>query len=94
MIGLEWEQAHAEACWWERVMSEAVERRVLELLKYPMMSPRGIPIPGLDELGHQSDMGPVPEEDAVRLGELNPGPNSASPLVGRLEETAQTAPPD
>ncbi len=29
VIGLEWEQVHAEACRWELVMSEAVERRVL-----------------------------------------------------------------
>src|ERR1700742_1468698 len=27
VIGLEWEQVHAEACRWEHVMSEAVERR-------------------------------------------------------------------
>lgn len=35
MIGLEWEQAHAEACRWEHVTSEAVERRVLKLLRHP-----------------------------------------------------------
>src|SRR5882672_2726242 len=51
VIGLEWEQVHAEACRWEHVMSEAVERRVLELLRHPTQSPYGNPIPGLEELG-------------------------------------------
>ncbi|WP_187286153.1 metal-dependent transcriptional regulator, partial [Streptomyces sp. ME109] len=46
VIGLEWEQVHAEACRWEHVMSEAVERRVLELLRHPTESPYGNPIPG------------------------------------------------
>ena len=51
VIGLDWEQVHAEACRWEHVMSEAVERRLLELLGHPTESPYGNPIPGLDELG-------------------------------------------
>src|SRR4051812_18595952 len=53
VIGLEWEQVHAEACRWEHVMSEAVERRLLELLGHPTESPYGNPIPGLDELGEE-----------------------------------------
>jgi DtxR family Mn-dependent transcriptional regulator len=51
VIGLEWEQLHIEACRWEHVMSEAVERRILTLLKEPLVCPHGNPIPGLDELG-------------------------------------------
>src|SRR5919107_4402758 len=54
VIGLEWEDVHAEACRWEHVMSETVERRLLELLDHPTMSPYGNPIPGLDELGEGS----------------------------------------
>ncbi len=54
VIGLEWEQVHAEACRWEHVMSEAVERRVLELLRHPTESPYGNPIPGLEELGRRT----------------------------------------
>ncbi len=50
VIGLEWEDVHAEACRWEHVMSEAVERRLLEILDHPTVSPYGNPIPGLDEL--------------------------------------------
>src|SRR4051795_7599679 len=50
VIGLEWEDVHVEACRWEHVISEAVERRLLELLDHPTESPYGNPIPGLAEL--------------------------------------------
>lgn len=51
VIGLDWAYVHDEACRWEHVMSEQVERRLLELLDHPTESPYGNPIPGLDELG-------------------------------------------
>ena len=54
VIGLDWELVHEEACRWEHVMSETVERRLLELLDHPTESPYGNPIPGLDELGQTS----------------------------------------
>jgi len=47
VIGLDWEHVHAEACRWEHVMSEAVERKLVELLGYPTTSPYGNPIPGM-----------------------------------------------
>jgi DtxR family Mn-dependent transcriptional regulator len=50
VIGLEWELVHAEACRWEHVMSDAVERKLVLLLDNPTISPYGNPIPGLDEL--------------------------------------------
>ncbi|WP_166986858.1 metal-dependent transcriptional regulator [Canibacter zhoujuaniae] len=50
VIGLEWEYVHDEACRWEHVMSERVERRILELIEQPTKSPYGNPIPGLEEL--------------------------------------------
>lgn len=50
VIGLPWEEVHTEACRWEHVMSEAVERRLLDLLSHPTVSPFGNPIPGLVEL--------------------------------------------
>lgn len=40
---------HAEACRWEHVMSDAVERRILDLLDHPTESPFGNPIPGLPD---------------------------------------------
>lgn len=51
IIGLEIEFVHEEACRWEHVMSEQVERRLVELLDHPSESPYGNPIPGLSELG-------------------------------------------
>jgi DtxR family Mn-dependent transcriptional regulator len=51
VIGLEWEFVHDEACRWEHVMSERVERRILSLLNHPTESPYGTPIPGLAEVG-------------------------------------------
>jgi DtxR family Mn-dependent transcriptional regulator len=55
VIGLEWELVHEEACRWEHVMSEAVERRLLDVLGHPHESPYGNPIPGLAELGEGND---------------------------------------
>ncbi len=51
VIGLEWEDVHVEACRWEHVMSEQVERRLIELLGHPTTCPHGNPIPGLGDLG-------------------------------------------
>jgi DtxR family Mn-dependent transcriptional regulator len=50
VIGLEWEDVHAEACRWEHVMSDAVELRLMKILDNPTESPYGNPIPGLEEL--------------------------------------------
>ncbi|GAA1623583.1 metal-dependent transcriptional regulator [Leucobacter chromiireducens] len=51
VIGLEWAYVHEEACRWEHVMSERVERKLLGMLGNPTESPYGNPIPGLEELG-------------------------------------------
>ena len=51
IIGLEWDQVHIEACRWEHVMSEAVERRIVAMLDKPLVCPHGNPIPGLEDLG-------------------------------------------
>src|SRR5579863_5957724 len=51
VIGLPWEEVHIEACRWEHVISEEVERRLVELLGYPVRCPHGNLIPGLGELG-------------------------------------------
>ncbi|WAP51587.1 metal-dependent transcriptional regulator [Arthrobacter sp. ATA002] len=51
VIGLDWAYVHDEACRWEHVMSERVERRLYELLDHPTESPYGNPIPGLEEIG-------------------------------------------
>ena len=51
VIGLDWAYVHDEACRWEHVMSEQVERKLLDMLGHPTESPYGNPIPGLEELG-------------------------------------------
>ncbi|MCF8527032.1 MAG: metal-dependent transcriptional regulator [Candidatus Nanopelagicales bacterium] len=55
ILGMPWEEVHAEACRWEHVMSESVERRLLTMLGNPSVSPFGNPIPGLDELDPRRD---------------------------------------
>lgn len=51
VLQLDPSQVHDEACRWEHVMSEDVERRVVAVLDNPTRSPFGNPIPALDELG-------------------------------------------
>ena len=71
VIGVPWEEVHAEACRWEHVMSEDVERRLVKVLDNPTTSPFGNPIPGLSELGVASSG----DDDVtlVRLTELPTG---------------------
>jgi DtxR family Mn-dependent transcriptional regulator len=77
VIGLDWELVHEEACRWEHVMSETVERRLLELLDHPTESPYGNPIPGLEELG-QSQLG----EDF--MADVEPLSKAAGSMEGRV----------
>ncbi|HEY1569829.1 MAG TPA: metal-dependent transcriptional regulator [Pseudonocardiaceae bacterium] len=69
IIGLEWEQVHSEACRWEHVMSEAVERKLVRLLDHPTTSPYGNPIPGLDQLD-AGDPAPPVDPELVRVDEV------------------------
>ena len=87
IIGVPWEEVHAEACRWEHVMSEDVERRLVQVLNHPTTSPFGNPIPGLAELGVDS----LPNADdasLVRLTELPAGPPVAV-VVRQLTEHVQ-----
>ena len=90
VIGLEWEYVHEEACRWEHVMSERVERRLLTLLDHPTESPYGNPIPGLDELG---EVGVVPDgylTGLVSLVEASGGDAGVEVVVRRLGEPLQS----
>ncbi|HME48025.1 metal-dependent transcriptional regulator [Mycobacterium sp.] len=87
IIGVPWEEVHAEACRWEHVMSEDVERRLVQVLNHPTTSPFGNPIPGLAELG--VDLLPDAEDASlVRLTELPSGPLVAV-VVRQLTEHVQ-----
>jgi DtxR family Mn-dependent transcriptional regulator len=54
VIGLDWHLVHEEACRWEHVMSEQVERKLLTILSDPSTSPYGMPVPGLELLGYSA----------------------------------------
>lgn len=89
VLKLPWEDVHAEACRWEHVMSDVVERKILELLDYPTVSPYGNPIPGLQELDPQAS------DVHIGLDGLEPLPRvlttePARVRIRRLAETIQT----
>jgi DtxR family transcriptional regulator, Mn-dependent transcriptional regulator len=87
VIGLDWELVHAEACRWEHVMSETVERRLVDLLDHPTESPYGNPIPGLAELGETSTWSEFLEGTEL-LSDVA-GEESASVRVRRISEELQ-----
>jgi DtxR family transcriptional regulator, Mn-dependent transcriptional regulator len=93
VIGLPWEEVHAEACRWEHVISEQVERRLVELLDYPVHCPHGNVIPGLAELGvppaaadqaEQAQREPV--EPMLSVASARPAPV----VIQRISEQVQS----
>jgi DtxR family transcriptional regulator, Mn-dependent transcriptional regulator len=89
VIGLPWELVHEEACRWEHVMSETVELRLLEVLGHPTVSPYGLPIPGLDELGETASRESAAESPLTTLDRVVIDP-SKTVVVRRLAEPLQT----
>ncbi len=87
VIGLDWELVHEEACRWEHVISETVERRLIELLDHPTESPYGNPIPGLGELGDDR-IGEEFMSDVEPLSKAA-GSESSRALVRRISEEMQ-----
>jgi len=93
VIGMPWEEVHIEACRWEHVISDNVERRLVELLDYPVRCPHGNVIPGLAELG-------VPEDADKRAAAANFEPDIAMSalairdgeqvVVSRISEQVQS----
>jgi DtxR family Mn-dependent transcriptional regulator len=93
VVGLEWEYVHEEACRWEHVMSDRVERRLAQLLDHPHYSPYGNPIPGLSELGEVPTgedflAGVVPLPDVVQ--DARTSGQDVTVVVKRLGEPLQT----
>ena len=94
VIGLEWEDVHAEACRWEHVMSDAVELRLMKILDNPTESPYGNPIPGLEELQKDSLATPIGEfrdgvEPLDKVLDQSTG-TAVRVLVRRIAEPVQT----
>ncbi|WP_100446820.1 metal-dependent transcriptional regulator [Glycomyces xiaoerkulensis] len=88
VIGMSYVEAHEEACKWEHVMSDSVEKRVYELLQHPTHSPYGNTIPGLTELDAKALVAGS-EADERPLSVVSPG---AKVRVTRLCESVQTHP--
>jgi DtxR family Mn-dependent transcriptional regulator len=80
VIKLPWEEVHIEACRWEHVISESVERRLLELLGYPVRCPHGNLIPGLPELG-------LPDEALERVHAATNETGEAMTKVASADDT-------
>ncbi len=92
VIGLDWEDVHIEACRWEHVMSEAVERRIVAMLDAPLVCPHGNPIPGLAELGVAASPSDVrPAQVAVELVSLTAAAirGDTDVVVDRISEQLQ-----
>ncbi|MCL2788686.1 MAG: metal-dependent transcriptional regulator, partial [Micrococcales bacterium] len=77
VIGLPWEHVHAEACRWEHVVSEEVERRLIILLGDPTTSPFGNPIPARDEIGGTAN--PPATSANAAPPTANPNPTNPNP---------------
>lgn len=91
VIGLEWEFVHEEACRWEHVMSQQVEVKILQLIERIDVSPYGNPIPGLEELGLDSN--PSFASGVAPITSVIAATGSADGLVlARIAETAQIDP--
>ena len=90
VIGLEWEFVHDEACRWEHVMSEHVERKIFALVGKPTESPYGNPIPGLEEIG-----GPKAESfiaGVTNLVDALAGQSEVTGILRRIGEPVQYDP--
>jgi len=86
VIGLELAFVHEEACRWEHVMSERVERRVIEMIDGPLVSPYGNPVPGLEDLGVEPRDGGIRDEVPL-LTTISE--HTVSRVVTRIGETPQ-----
>jgi DtxR family transcriptional regulator, Mn-dependent transcriptional regulator len=95
VIGMPWEEVHIEACRWEHVISDNVERRLVELLGYPVRCPHGNVIPGLSELGVPDDASrradaATADGDMMMIAAAVPGGEHV--VVRRISEQVQSDP--
>jgi DtxR family Mn-dependent transcriptional regulator len=91
VIGLDYADVHEEACRWEHVMSEAVERKLLTLLGHPTVSPFGNPIPGLDALSGDQPLGGETSAvlDSLTLLSTTATPEGRPVVIRRISEQLQ-----
>ncbi len=72
IIGMDIHKVHDEACRWEHVMSEEVERRLVGVLENFDSSPFGNPIPALEEIGVKEHDAPTPGQRVVDIATEKP----------------------
>ena len=91
VIGLDYADVHEEACRWEHVMSEAVERKLLTLLGNPSVSPFGNPIPGLEALRGEKPLGGETSAvlDSLTLLSTSATPEGRPVIIRRISEQLQ-----
>ncbi|MGH3278430.1 MAG: metal-dependent transcriptional regulator [Trebonia sp.] len=89
VIQLPWEEVHIEACRWEHVISESVERRLYELLGHPDRCPHGNLIPGLEELVTDVDPAPV-AHDSTMINATRGANEALRATVTRISEQVQS----
>jgi DtxR family Mn-dependent transcriptional regulator len=91
VIGLDYADVHEEACRWEHVMSENVERKLLALLGNPSVSPFGNPIPGLEALRGEQPLGGDTSVvlDSLTLLSTTATPEGRTVVVERISEQLQ-----
>ena len=91
VIGLDYADVHEEACRWEHVMSEAVERKLLTLLGNPTVSPFGNPIPGLEALRGDQPLGGDTSAvlDSLTLLSTTATPEGRRVEIKRISENLQ-----
>lgn len=86
VIGLDWENVHDEACRWEHVISDEVEKRLVEILGDPIESPYGNPIPGLSAVGGTE----VAADQSKPVPDLIQNSGAVQLKVRRIGENLQT----
>ncbi len=89
VIQMPWEEVHIEACRWEHVISESVERRLYELLGRPDRCPHGNPIPGLDELVTEAGASPA-ALDSTMIDATRGTNETVRATVTRITEQVQS----
>ena len=91
VIKLPWEEVHIEACRWEHVMSDSVERRLFELLGRPERCPHGNVIPALDELlGTRDEPGGPGRADEPMADVVRTEAGPVNSVVTRISEQVQS----
>lgn len=90
VIGLDWSLVHDEACRWEHVMSEQVEKRLLDMLGHPVESPYGNPIPALEYIGGKKAKPFL--EGVIRLTDRVVDDQWTNGILRRIGEPAQFDP--